>query len=331
MSINIKKFKISYIISALVGLIIVAFPFVIHGYNVRFITMIFIYIALSQAWNILGGYAGYISLGIAGPIGLGAYTTGVLMTMLNLPYYIAILGGGLTSGLFALIIGIPILRLKSGYFAIATFAVGYILREVVNNLTWLTGGGMGLALPIREGGINSSNVFFYFLMLFFAAGATLLCYIISKSRLGYGLLAIKEDEEAACALGVNTTSYKVISFTLSSLIAGAVGGAYAYYLTFIEPISAFDSSMSIIVIAMVLIGGAGTVFGPISGAVIITILSEFLWNKFLELHTGFLGIVLIIIVLFIPKGIIDILKSDKKRSFHFTINKIKENFRNFRI
>ena len=160
------------------------------------------YIALAQAWNIIGGFTGYISLGITGLVGLGAYLTAVFMTHQGLSFYVAAILSALITMLFSLIISGPILRLKSGYFAIATFAVAYILREVANNLTTITGGGMGIVLPMRGGSIDQSNSYFFYLMLAIAILATLTCYFISKSRLGYGLWSIKEDEDAANVLGI---------------------------------------------------------------------------------------------------------------------------------
>ncbi len=301
------KYKVLFIL-----LLIMPLPMFLKGYPIRFFTTIFMYIALAQAWNIIGGFTGYISLGITGLVGLGAYLTAVFMTHQGLSFYVAAILSALITMLFSLIISGPILRLKSGYFAIATFAVAYILREVANNLTTITGGGMGIVLPMRGGSIDQSNSYFFYLMLAIAILATLTCYFISKSRLGYGLWSIKEDEDAANVLGINTRLYKVIAFGISSLFAGLIGSAYAYWLVFIEPISVFDQAMSIMVISMVLVGGAGTVYGPIIGTVFVTALSEFFWNKFLNLHQGILGVLLILIILFLPRGIIAIFKQDFK-------------------
>ncbi len=316
---------ISGLIVAVLALVLLSFN--MSGYQLRFATTIFMYIALAQAWNIIGGYAGYISLGLVGFVGLGGYLTGIFMTRSGLPYLTAVILAGLGSGVLAGIIGVPILRLKAGYFAIATYAVAQVLRELTNNLTDLTGGGMGLSLPLATGSIAQINRHFYYLMLGLACLGICLVYYLNRAPLGYGLRAIKEDEEAAGVLGINTTAYKVIAFVLSSFLAAIIGGTYAYWLTFIEPISMFDPVMSITTIIMVMMGGAGTVFGPVLGGICISFLSEYLWTKFLAAHLGTLGLALILVVLFIPKGLIDLFKpsSSGRRSFRSVLATMKAN------
>lgn len=265
-----KKDYIFKIISVITILLIIAMPFIRAGYIIRFLTTIFMYVALAQVWNILGGFAGYISLGLAAFVGVGAYATGILMSSYGFNFYIAALISALFSGLIALLIGLPVLRLKSGYFSIATFGIAFILREIANNMTSVTGGGMGLSFPLLSIGIDGFNRYFYYLMLIISVLTTLACMRIYNSKLGYGLQAIKEDEEAANVLGVNTTIYKVVAFVISGFLAALVGAIYGYWLTFIDPASAFDSDLSILVIIMAMIGGTGTVLGPIIGAISIS-------------------------------------------------------------
>lgn len=288
------------------------FPFVRTGYVIRLMTTIFLYIALAQAWNTLSGFSGYVSLGITGFVGLGAYTTGIFMTKCAMPFFPALAACVLVTALVALVVSFPILRLRSGYFSVSTLAVSFIMREVVNNWTDLTGGGMGMGLPFIPWEINEINLFFYFVMFGIAVVATLTNFQISRSRLGYGLWAIKEDEEAAGVLGVNATVYKMIAFVISSAMAGLIGGAYAYWLTFIDPATVFDSSLSILVIVMAMIGGPGTYMGPVLGGVVVSIISEYLWNNYLSWHTGFLGVVLILTVVFVPKGITEVINNAKQ-------------------
>lgn len=315
---RLKSNKLLYIIKKynviLLLPIVALLPMYYKGYTIRFLTTIFMYIALAQTWNVIGGFTGYISLGLTGLVGLGAYSTALIMNNYGTSFFVAAFIAALITMTFSLLISGPILRLKSGYFAIATFAVSYILREVANNSTKITGGGMGLILPMKQGTIDQSNAYFFYLMLSIAIVTTLSVFIISKSRLGYGLLAIKEDEEAANVLGVNTKLYKIIAFGISSFFAGFIGSAYAYWLVFIEPVSVFNQSLSIMIISMVLVGGAGTVYGPIIGTLFVTTLSELFWNRFLTLHQGFLGLLLILIILFIPKGIAIISKQNVKKT-----------------
>jgi branched-chain amino acid transport system permease protein len=306
-------------------------PFVRTGYVIRFLTTVFMYAALSQVWNILGGFAGYISLGLVGFVGIGAYGTGILMNT-GIGFYAAVLIVALLASLLSLCIGMPVLRLRAGYYSIATFAIAFVLRELANNWTWFTGGGMGLSLPIMDWGINAINTYFYFCMLVVLTGVTWLCVIISKSSLGYGLMAIKEDEDAANVLGINTTAFKVVGFIMSAFIAAFIGGIYGYWLTFIEPLSAFDANISIMVIIMAMVGGAGTVIGPVIGAVLISIISEVLWNQFMSIHQMMLGILLILVVIFLPKGIMDIfLFRREKFSLGYLKKILSENISKYKV
>lgn len=313
---------------ALVG----AIPAVGTGYIIRFTTTVMMYVGLAQAWNIIGGYGGYISLGLVGFLGLGAYTTGILMAKAGWGFPSALLAGGGLSALVSLAVGAIVLRLRAGYFAIATFSVAYVVRELANNLTDVTGGGMGLSVPLFPGGIEEINRFFYAIMLMLATMATLLAWLMGRSRLGYGLRAIKADEEAAGVLGVNTTLYKVVAFVLSGLIAGLIGGAYGYWLTFLDPLSMFDPTLSVTVIIMVLLGGAGNWLGVAAGAVIVSILSEVLWSKFLEVHLGFLGALLMIVVLFFPRGLADALaEGGRLRSGRAIVAHMRQNLARYRV
>ena len=312
-------------------LFLVVYPFIFKGYLVRLATSIIMYVALSQIWNILGGFAGYINLGLVGFIGIGAYATGVFMN-LGFSIYLSILIAGTISTIVSLFLGPPILRLKSGYYSIATYALAFVFREISNNLNDITGGGTGLALPISGMSILTMNRYFYYNMLVLTIIVTLICIRMSKLSLGYGLHAIKEDEDAAKALGINTTAYKSIGFTISSFLSSVIGGMYAYWLTYIDPISAFDSKMSVLVIIMAMVGGAGTVLGPIIGGVAISLVSELLWSNFIEYHTGFLGMVLILTVIFLPQGVMDLfLHRKEKLSFKNFGKTIQENLKKYRI
>ncbi len=302
-----KQLSVAVIMAGLCALALA--PFAMTGYQIRFATTILMYIALAQAWNIIGGYAGYISLGLVGFIGMGGYATGVFMTKFGMAFPVAALLSGLCAMALAVGIGPAILRLKAGYFAIATFGVAQVLRELTSNLTGLTGGGMGLSLPLIPWGMTGIGRTFYYVMGLLSIAATALVCFIDRTPFGYGLRAIKEDEEAAGVLGVNAMLYKVMAFALSALVAALVGGTYAYWLTFIEPISMYDPTMSVTVIIMAMLGGAGTPWGPVIGAVVVSLISEYLWSRFIGVHLGTLGLSLILIVLFLPRGLMDMLGS----------------------
>lgn len=328
---NLNSRSSKIIVYALLAVILAAVPFALSGYPIRLATTIIMYVAFSQIWNILGGFAGYISLGLVGFIGVGAYTTGILMNT-GMNVYAAMVFAGLFAAVIAVAIGLPVLRLRAGYFSIATFAAAYILREIASNMNNITGGGSGLALPLSSLGIIGMNRYYYFSMLGLTLIVTWVCVKMSKSSLGYGLQAIKEDEDAANVLGINTTIYKSTGFAVSAFFAAVIGGMYGYWLTFIDPLSAFDSNMSILVIIMAMVGGAGTVLGPVVGGILISVTSEVLWSNFLEFHQGILGLILILVVIFLPKGIMDLfLYREEKLSFKALRTILRENVEHFRI
>lgn len=320
-----------YILLALPIAFLILYPTVLHGYPVRLATTIIMYVTFSQIWNILGGFAGYLSLGLMGFIGVGAYGTGVLMNM-GINVYISMFLAGCLAAVIAAVIGLPILRLKSGYFMVATFAVAFVLREIASNMNTITGGGSGLALPLIDMPIEGINRYIYYAMLLMAIVVTFICIRISKSSLGYGLRAIKENEDAANVLGINTTVYKSVAFIISSFLVATIAGMYAYWLTFIDPLSAFDSNMSILIITMTMVGGAGTLIGPIVGGILISLVSEVIWSNFLELHKGILGIVLIATVIFLPNGIVDLFLYREEKLTWKTLGKvIRENYEKYRL
>lgn len=285
-----------------------ALPFFSGGYWTRVATFVSMYVILASAWNLLGGYMGYASFGHAAFFGIGAYTAGVLMSVYHLPLPLAVVGGVILSAVVALIIS-PVLRLRGHYFAIATLAVAEAAREFVANMS-ITGGGTGLAFPIRPGGAEASSFFFYFVMLAAALLTILVSYLLRRSRIGFALLAIKASEDTAQSLGININRYKLIPLLVSACGAALAGGIYGYWITFIDPVSSFHINISVTMIIMVLLGGAGTVLGPVIGTVLFEVLSEFTWGQFLELHEAILGVAMVILILFLPRGIIHLLGSN---------------------
>jgi branched-chain amino acid transport system permease protein len=205
--------------------------------------------------------------------------------------------------LFAFVLGAVLLRLRGHAFAIATLVVTEVLRELTNGWTNVTGGGMGLNLPFFGWSPSALSEFFFYVMFALAAITFLTTYMVANNRLGFGLTCIKQNEDAANIVGIDTTKYKIIAFTLSGGFAAAAGGIYASWIGYIEPSDVYDVLFSIKPILMVLLGGMGTVFGPIFGAVAFLVLDEIVWRNFLELHTGTLGLLIVILVLFLPAGL----------------------------
>ncbi|MDE3078379.1 MAG: branched-chain amino acid ABC transporter permease, partial [Chloroflexota bacterium] len=211
----------------LLAVLLVGVPFASSGYILRLLTTLFTFAIMAEAWNFIGGFAGYADFGAVVFFGLGGYTTAVLMVKANAPFWASFLAGGILCGLFAVLVGLPVLRLRGHYFAIATLGVSQAVREVVANWPSLTGGGTGISLPIPDFG----GSVFYYLMLVLLAAILLLAWAISRGRFGFGLVAIRENEQAAQVMGVNALRYKVLAYALAGFFIGLVGGIHAYWFT----------------------------------------------------------------------------------------------------
>jgi branched-chain amino acid transport system permease protein len=308
----------------LVGLMVVlalgAAPGVVSPFILQFLINLFMLAVLAESWNIIGGFTGYASFGNVAFFGIGAYTTGVLLTRVGAPFALALPAGGLLAMLFAAIVGLPILRLKGHYFAIATLGVAETMREVVYNLE-VAGAGTGLVMPILR-----SPLPFFYLMLAILAAVTSLNWWLSESRFGYGLIAIREDEDAAGVMGINTPLYKTIAFALSGVFAGLAGGVYAYWITFIDPEAVFKVIITIQMIIMAVFGGAGTILGPLLGALVLASVSEWLSTHLVTLAELFYGLIIILVVIFMPKGLSDLI-----RQRAFSLRYFLKNLREYRI
>jgi branched-chain amino acid transport system permease protein len=272
---------------------------------VQFVINLFMLAILAESWNIIGGFTGYASFGNVAFFGLGAYTTGILMTKAALPLPVALAAAAVVPMLFAAAIGLPILRLKGHYFAIATLGVAETMREVVYNVE-VTGAGTGLVMPIAR-----TPALFFYLMLAILVAVTLVNVWLARSRFGYGLIAIREDEDAAAAMGIDTTRYKTIAFAISGAFAGITGGVFAYWITFIDPDAVFRVIITIQMIIMAVFGGAGTVAGPLLGALVLASVSELLSTQLVALAELFNGLIVILVVLFMPKGLLEVLKAGR--------------------
>ncbi len=287
----------------------------------RTVAAIFMFVALSQAWNLIGGFAGYASFGPVAFFGIGGYFTAVAMSHWHLSFWVSLLLSGIVAALFAALIGIPLLRLKGHYFAIATLGVAEGMREVVTNLPGLTGGGAGITVPTV--GNDAPTVYlgndgFYLLFLGLAALSVLVGGLVARNKFGYALRAINQDEDAAAAMGINTTRMKVLTFALSGFITGLVGASYAFQQVTIFPQRLFDVDITVLMIIMVVIGGSGTVLGPLLGAVALQFLSEYLRQNFTNLHTFILGAIIIVAVILLPQGAVNYVR-EARRSKEFSL------------
>ncbi|HTO12587.1 MAG TPA: branched-chain amino acid ABC transporter permease [Candidatus Binatia bacterium] len=289
-------------VAAAVVALIAAAPGVASPFIVQFIINVFLLAILAESWNIIGGFTGYASFGNVAFLGIGAYTTGILLTKASLPLAVALPAGGLAAMLLAAAVGLPILRLKGHYFAIATLGVAETMREVVYNVE-ITGAGTGLVMPIAR-----NPLLFFYLMLGILVAVTAVNWWLANSRFGYGLVAIREDEDAAVAMGIPTALYKTIAFALSGAFCGLAGGVFAYWITFIDPDAVFKVIVTIQMIIMAVFGGAGTVLGPLLGALVLASVSELLSTQVVTLAELFYGVIVILVVLFMPKGLVDVIR-----------------------
>jgi branched-chain amino acid transport system permease protein len=252
---------------------------------------------------------GYVSFGHAAFFGVGAYAGALILTW-GFPWWLAVMKGAGIAALLAVPLGFLTLRLRGPYFAIAMLGLNEVGRVVATLWVDVTRGGSGLTLSPEL--LPSLDVK-YFTMFGLALGATLLVAWVHRSRFGLELRAIREDEEAAEMVGVNTTLNKVIAFVLSAVIPGAVGAVYVMYTSYINPASAFDHARNIEMIVVVLFGGSGTVWGPILGAATVMILRELLWAQFPAAHLAALGVLLLVVVLYLPGGLISILRDRQQK------------------
>jgi branched-chain amino acid transport system permease protein len=290
----------------LLVVVLAVIPILASGYWVRITTNVFLYIALAGAQNIIAGYAGYPALGNVVFFGLGAYAAGVGMTSAGLPIAVALLAAGVVPTLYAVLLGVPILRTRGHYFVMATIGVNEATRELIANLDTWTEGSRGITLPILDLAPRANYALFYGLMLAVAVATVVATGWLSTSRLGYALRAIRANEEAAIAMGVHATKYKVVAWALSALFTGLAGGVYALWTTFIEPAGVFSVLIVVKFMVMLLLGGQGTVLGPVLGAVVVELASTLLWGGFPQLHLGLFGILVVLIVLFVPAGLMDL-------------------------
>ncbi len=295
--------KKSLLLAVALFALIALLPLAGDAYWLRLGTTMLMYGVLAMAWNFIGGLAGYPSFASAAFFGLGAYS-GAVAQKLGMPMGLAWTFAGALCLLFAALLGLALLRLRGHYFAIASLVVAEVLRELVNSATDLTGGGMGLNLPVPSNAtVASQSEFFFYAMLALTAITFAAMLWATHSKLGFGLRCIQQNESAADMLGVNTTQYKVAAFMLSGAFAGAAGAIYASWVHYIEPPDVFDVLYSVKAIVMVLLGGAGSVFGPLFGAAIFLSLEELVWRNYLQVHTGVLGLMIVLLVLFLPKGV----------------------------
>ncbi len=270
------------------------------GYILRILSSALMLSSLALAQNVLLGYTGYPAFGSVAFFGIGGYTSAILSKNFEAPLWFSISLGGVMASVVAFLIAPVLMRLKSHYFAIATLALQLALGEMVANLEF-TGGTDGINLPIYRGFME--DYIFYFLFLSLAVFSFGVNLYVDRSVFGYALKAIREDEVAAESTGVNTVLFKSYSFSIMAFITGLCGGIYAFWITYIDPVSMFDPLLSVKLFVALLLGGVGTVAGPLWGAFGLELVSEIVWSEFTQIHGVVLGLLIVLAVLFLPRGL----------------------------
>ena len=275
---------------------------------------ILVFVALASSLNILMGYTGYINFGHIVFFGLGGYFGFYLISVWGVPLYFAVLGGGVFSAIIALLLGVAVLHLRGAYFALATIGINEAAKAFVNNFGPF-GGPIGLSLNFSVfrayGGAAKALWLTFILMWIVTLVTVIVSYLVKRSRFGLGLIAIREDEDAAMVMGVKAPRAKTKAFILSAFFPGMVGVLFFFKNGNVEPDDAFRLQMSLEVLVMVMLGGMGTVLGPMLGAFAFERLRGFLLTSvmFKSLHLAVAGVILLLIILFVPGGAIGWLRN----------------------
>jgi branched-chain amino acid transport system permease protein len=293
------------ILPILIVILLALLPLIgLSSYLMHIFILVIIYSMIGMAWNLLGGYCGQVSFGHAAFFGVGAYTAGLLYSKLGLSPWWGLLLSIFVVAAFSLIIGFICLRLRGPYFALATLAMGEVLRVTSENLVKFTGGDVGILIRERTW---VGKIWYYYIILLLAIGAFLLVKKVIESKLGYYFVSIREDQDAAESLGIDTTFYKTVALCLSGAVAGLAGAFYTNYMGYIDPKVVFSlHDISIVTIMVVMVGGVATYWGPTIGAIIMVFLAELIRSNpgLGAAHQTLFGILLIFIIIFLPNGIV---------------------------
>jgi branched-chain amino acid transport system permease protein len=284
-------------LGAMLGLLFV--PALHNDYITVIFRNILMFAAMAYGWNMIGGYTGYVSFGNAVFFGLGCYCSAVLSKVGVDNLFADIALAVVFNAAFAIVVGLPVLRLRGHYFGIATLGILLAVSDLVNNLDFLGGSG-GLALKQ----IDQAHFWIYYYVMWLVALACMLAtFFIARSKLGYAFVAIRENESAAEVLGISPTRYKVTAWAIGAMMAGAAGAVFAPANGFVDPSITFAVDNNLFPIVMAMLGGMGTASGPLIGSLLLTGMDQILQEHFLRIHTIFFGAIIVLIVVFLPRGL----------------------------
>ena len=300
------------IVGVIILLMLIVFPLIVsESFNIHVMILVFMFGMLGVAWNIIGGYAGMFSFGQAAFFGIGAYTSSYLSIAYGVNPWIGLVAGGCAAAVVAAAIGYPCSNLRGHYFAIASIAFAEIVRIVFNN--WqLVGAAEGLSLPMQDESFanflfNSSKLPYYYIMLAFLLLSLAVCYFVATSKMGYYFRAIKESHKIAEVLGVNVVLYRLMAIMISAFLSAMAGTFYAQYILYIDPGSVMLLATSIQIVLISMLGGAGTIMGPVIGAAILIPASEYTRVALGYQGTGMdmliYGLLITLISMYYPEGV----------------------------
>lgn len=299
------------------GIVSLAAPFIMPGLITQ-LAFLWLMVVFAQTWDVLGGQLGYNSFGNVIFFGIGCYATAVVQRDSGLPYFDALALGLLLSAVLALVaalvFGAALLGIRGHYFAIATLGLGIAAGELAAGWDYI-GAGSGMSLPLFPGALGSRELFFYFVMLAIAVACFLTLRWLYGTRFGLAMNAIRDDEDKAEAMGLHTTSIKTVAWAISALFLGLAGGVAGNMLGFIDPrdVAFSGATFGVWMVLMAILGGKGTLWGPVIGAIVFHITKELFWTYLLGWQRVALGLLIVLIVLFFPQGIMGWL-ADRRRA-----------------
>jgi branched-chain amino acid transport system permease protein len=291
------------VVAALAILFVVLLPLFGSDYLVGFFFTMLLFVAMSYGWNLISGFTAYVSFGQISFFGIGAYSLALLVSKLSWPWPLAVLAGAAVAIAFAIPLGWAMLRLRGPYFALGMLGLTQVLSTVASAWSSVTGGGEGIYLPPAAGLVP-----LYYAAATVVALGIVVTWLVDRSAFGLRLRSIGEDEVAAEAMGVDTTRAKLCAFVLAAVFPALAGGLYAWRLSYIDPTSAFPAPYEVQTILMTIFGGAGTILGPLVGGFLFTAIGEALWARFPELHLLLFGSMILLVLLFIPEGVVPLLR-----------------------
>jgi len=301
--------KPKHILFPLVMIMLFAFPVVRPP--LFFLTLcfsVFMFVGLSESWNLLGGYTGYVSLGHIAFFSTGAYTTAVFMNRFGISPFITAILGGLFSAVLAALVGYPVLRLKGAYFTISSLLLAVVMQLIFMNWDFV-GSSTGLWYKLLPVSIEVNRILFYEAMLIVATAITLVVRYVERSKFGAGLVAIREDEDVAKTMGINTPWLKMKAFILGAFLAGVVGGIYGYYMSYVHPEVTFSMNTSLLILLMSFFGGCRSWSGPLLGAVVLSLANQLIVTFIgAEISRILYGLLLVVVIIFMPDGVMQYAK-----------------------